>query len=238
MTGLLYLEDQYLKEFQAEITSVIEPKKIILSATAFYPTGGGQPSDTGYLIRLSDSRRFEVTSVRKESGEVVHEVGDEGLVIGDMVKGTIDWEKRYMLMRMHTTAHVLSSIIHLRTGALITGNQLGTDQSRIDFDLEEFDKGDMDRYIKEANALVRQGGAITASYIGRKEAEGDPTLSKLAKGLPQGIEELRIVTIADIDRQADGGTHVHDLKEIGTIVFLEAKNKGKNNRRVYFTLQQ
>ena len=119
---------------------------------------------------------------------------------------------------------------------MITGNQLGEEKSRIDFSLEDFDRDKIDSYFSMANAIIAKNHPVSVSYMSRDEAEKDPTLFKLAKGLPEGIKNLRIVSIGDLDHQADGGTHVNSLEEVGTIVFQSAKNKGKSNRRVYFTL--
>jgi misacylated tRNA(Ala) deacylase len=140
-------------------------------------------------------------------------------------------------MRMHTSAHILSAVFHQEAGALITGNQLNLDKSRIDFSLENFDREKINEYIKKANEVVEQDLPIKVYTMPKAKALTDPTMFKLAKGVPQGIENIRIVEIEGFDRQADGGTHLNSTKEVGKIVFLKAENKGKNNRRVYYTLE-
>ncbi len=235
----LYMDDCYLKEFEATVKSVSQGRFVVLDRTAFYPSSGGQPHDTGTLTRGSDGKVFRVVYAGKFSGEISHEVESpkgEELKPGDKVKGRIDWERRYRLMRSHTASHIISGIINEKTGALITGNQLDVDKCRIDFSLENYDPSLLDDFIKEANTLASQGAPIEISTITRKEAEEMEGVSKLAKGLPPGIEEVRIVNIVGIDRQADGGTHVANTSEIGKITFLKADNKGKNNRRLYFRL--
>jgi misacylated tRNA(Ala) deacylase len=226
----LYLDDSYLKDFEAVVKSVKEDKFVVLDKTAFYPNGGGQPYDTG---KIGD---HQVVFVGKFDGNISHELASPGLKEGDEVKCTIDWERRYKLMRSHTAAHILSAVFHKEASALITGNQLGLDKSRIDFNLEDFDREKMDEYFKIANELVEKDLPVTVSYMSREEADSDQTMFKLAKALPESIKTIRVVAIGDYDRQADGGTHVKSLKEVGPITFIKAENKGKNNRRVYFSL--
>jgi len=237
MEEALYLNGCYLKEFEAEVKEVNNQKYIVLDKTAFYPKSGGQPQDTGKLIRQSDNKEFTVVFVGKFSSQISHEVEEEGLKKGDKITGKINWERRYKLMRMHTAAHILSGIFHQKTGALITGNQLDLEKSRIDFSLENFDREKINEYITESNKIINQDLPIKIYTIPRSEAIKEPNLAKLAKGLPEGINNIRIVDIEGFDRQADGGTHVKSTKEVGKIAFLKAENKGKSNRRVYFTLQ-
>jgi misacylated tRNA(Ala) deacylase len=138
---------------------------------------------------------------------------------------------------MHTACHVLSSVFVKEVGALITGNQLDLQQSRVDFNLENFDREKIQQYINKANDLLATHQEIAISFMPRAEAEKIPELAKLAMGLKQGIEEIRVITIGNIDTQADGGTHVKNTKEVGTIELIKCENKGKANRRVYFTLK-
>ncbi len=232
----LYLQDPYLREFAATVKEVNSGKFIVLDRTAFYPSSGGQPHDTGYIVRQSDNQEFSVLYTGKFSGQVSHEVSMEGLNPGDSVACRLDWDRRHVLMRMHTAAHVLSAVIFNSTGALITGNQLSPDKSRIDFSLEEFDRSALGGWVEEANSLVRKDLPVLVSELPREEAEREPGLARLSKGLPPAIRTIRIVEISGLDRQADGGTHVKSLAEIGTIKFLGAENKGKARRRIYFTL--
>ncbi len=237
MSKALYMDDCYLKEFEAEVKSVKDGKYVVLNQTAFYPNAGGQPYDTGVFVRVSDNKKFNVVFVGKFSGEISHEVSEQGFQVGDKIKGKINWERRYKLMRMHTAAHILSAIFHKQAGALITGNQLDLEKSRIDFSLENFDREKINEYFAKSNKLVNKNLPIKIYTITREEAEKDESIFKLAKALPESIKDIRIVDIVDFDRQADGGTHVKSLKEVGIIEFLKAENKGKANRRVYFTLK-
>jgi misacylated tRNA(Ala) deacylase len=237
MTKALYMDDSYLKEFDAEIMKA-EGSKIILDQTAFYPESGGQLHDEGKLIRLEDNREFKVTNVRKESGEIVHYVDCENdLNAKDKVKGIIDWDRRYKLMRMHTAAHVLSAIINFQTQAMITGNQLGLDKSRIDFDLENFDKAQLEEYFRSANEIISWNLPLKVYTVSIDQMANDKKLCKLAKGLPPGLKEIRVVEIESFDKQADGGTHVKSVGEVGKIKLIDTENKGANNRRVYFSLE-
>lgn len=233
----LYLDNPYLKEFEAKVLEVEREGnniRVILNKTAFYPGGGGQPCDTGFLIK-KNGECVRVVSVRKIGNKIVHEIETGGISEGEEVTGKIDWDRRYKLMRMHTAAHLLSACFY-EEGALITGNQLGEDRSRIDFSLKNFDKEKIKRYVKKANLLIDKGAKIKFYWISRGEALKNPEFAKLAKGLPN-LDKLRIVEIEGIDKQADGGCHVNNLREIGKIEFIKAENKGKLNRRIYFTLK-
>lgn len=230
-----HLEDAYVKEFTTTVTSVKDGKYVLLEETWFYPMGGGQPHDEGLLTRKSDGKEFTVLFAKK-FGEVSHEVDKEGLVPGDEVVARIDWDRRHRLMRSHTAAHVVSALIRKKTGALITGNQLSPEKVRIDFSLDEFDPMMFKGVIDEANALIAKGAPLTFSFMTREQALLEPALASLAKGLPEH-ERIRVVEIVGLDRQACGGTHVNDLKEIGSLEFMKAENKGTKNRRLYFRLR-
>jgi misacylated tRNA(Ala) deacylase len=234
MTKILYLEDPYLKEFATKVVEIIDNKFIVLESTAFYPQGGGQPTDKGTL-RDEKTNEYKILFVQKRDGKILHQSETPvTLSIGAEVVGTIDWNRRYSLMKNHTAAHLLSAVIHNNTGALITGNQLDIDGSRLDFDLEDFDRALIDKFIVECNNLISNDLKINDYWMSRADVEKDPTLCRLAKGLPPILTELHILEIGDVDRQVDAGTHVKSLKEIGKIEFLKAENRGKNNRRVYF----
>jgi len=174
--------------------------------------------------------------LKKENGKILHELGEEGVKQGDQVKGVIDWDKRYKIMRMHTAAHSLAAVFHNEAGALITGNQLGEEQTRFDFNIENFDRELIDKLVKQTNELMVQGKSVNISYKDREEAMKIPSIVKLANAIPPNIKELRLVEIEDIDLQADGGTHVKNTSEVGKIEIVKLDNKGKNNRRIYFSL--
>src|SRR3989344_5581667 len=206
MTELLCLIDSYMKEFSAKITA-IEGKSIVLDKTAFYPHGGGQPSDVGKI--LFNGKEHKVISVKKAGANVLHELDSiDGLHVGAVVHGVIDWHCCYKLMRFHTSAHILAAVIFRETGKLITGNQLDETYSRMDFDVENYSQ----EFLKV------------------------PELVRLKDIMPPAISVWRIVKIGDLDIQADGGTHVKNTSEIGKIHITKTENKGKSNRRVYWEL--
>jgi misacylated tRNA(Ala) deacylase len=235
MTKALYLDDSYLKESDASVASVKEGKYIVLDQTIFYPKGGGQPCDTGKIVK--EDMNYNVVYVGKFSGEISHEVDRSGLKEGDKVHCALDWERRYKLMRSHTAAHVFASLLCTGTGALVTGNQLEEDKIRFDFSLEKFDPEILRQYLDRANELFRKDIPVKWYELPREEALKIPGVVKMAEAFPPNIPRLRIVEIVGVDKQADGGTHVRNLKEIGQIRVLKTENKGKHNRRVYFTLE-
>ncbi|MEA2037734.1 MAG: alanyl-tRNA editing protein [Nanoarchaeota archaeon] len=235
MAEALYLDDSYLKEFEAKVVSIKDNKFVLLDKTAFYPQSGGQPYDTGVLIRKSDNKEFKVVYVGKFSGEISHEVSEPGLEEEDEVIGKIDWERRYKHMRAHTSAHILAESLYRNSGALTTGNQLGDEKCRLDSNFE-YSPELIEKTFKEANEIIEKDLPVSVEYLSREDAEKIPNFTKLAKGLPAEIKTVRIVNIGDYDKQADGGTHVKTTKEVGKIEFLEYNSKGKNNKRIYFRL--
>jgi misacylated tRNA(Ala) deacylase len=231
---LLYLDDTYLKECDATVTTVSDSKYIILDQTVFYPKGGGQINDVGEMTR--DGEVFNVVYVGKFSGEVSHEVDRPGLKVDDRVCCKIDWNRRYKMMRSHTAAHVLITILCNKTNALVTGNELTLEKSRFDFNLENFDRDTFMSCIDEANEIFKKDVPVKTYELPREEALKIPGMVKMAEALPPQVSKLRIVEIEGIDKQADGGTHIRNLREVGQIEFLKAENKGKNNRRVYYRI--
>ena len=231
MTKKLYWDDMYMREFDAEV-ELVDGNRVVLDQTAFNPRGGGLVSDTG---RLNGVRVIEAS---KEGDNVFHLLETPAeLRVGDKVHGVLDWERRYRVMRMHTTAHILSSVVNQETGALITGNQIGPDESRVDFNLENFDRDKMSYYIERVNAAVGKGLEVKTFFMKREEALATPGFVKLAGAMPPSLAELRIVQIGDVDTQADGGVHVKNTREIGKVIGVKTDNKGKSNRRLYFTVE-
>ena len=235
MANALYMDDSYLKKWEAKVVAVKDDKFITLDNTAFYPKGGGQPWDEGFIIK--DQEKFRVVYVGKFSGEISHEVDKPGLEAGDDVSCELDWERRYTYMRYHTASHLISNILYSKADAKITGNQIETDKTRMDFSMINYSPEKLNAYVDEANSIINQDLPITIDYMTRKEVLEKPELARLAVGLPENIKELRIVKIGDVDKQVDGGTHVNHLKEIGVIELTKTVNKGKNNRRMYFILK-
>lgn len=160
------MTDSYLKEFEAKVVEVLEDK-IILDQTAFYPTGGGLPNDIGYITRGSDT--FPVVETRKEDSKILHVVSSSRLKVGDNVTGKIDWNKRYTVMRMHTGIHGLASMFNKLTGALITGNQVDIDKSRLDVNIEKIDRPLIDRVFFETNKELAANRNVKIYSLPREE---------------------------------------------------------------------
>ena len=234
MTEALFMNDSYLKFWNAKVVSVKDGKFIVLDKTAFYPKGGGQPWDEGYIVKNSD--KFRVVYVGKFSGEISHEVDKPGLKEGDQVSCEIDWDRRYTFMRYHTASHLISNILYRKANAKITGNQIGLDKTRMDFSMKDYSPEKLKAYVDEANNIIDKDLPVTIDYMSREEVLQNPEVARLAKGLPE-FNEFRIVKIGEIDTQVDGGTHINHLKEIGIIEVIKTVNKGKNNRRMYFILK-
>ncbi len=231
MTKKLFWEDAYIKEFSATVTSV-DGNQITLDQTAFHPRGGGLVGDTG---RLANVKVLDTT--KGENDSIMHVVDSSaGVSVGEQVHGLIDWDRRYRIMRMHTSAHLLSSIFNKETGALISGNQIEPDKSRIDFSLENFDREKMLAQCQQANDAITKNPPVKTYFMNREEAMKIPGIIKLAAAAPPDVKELRIVEIEGYDIQADGGVHVKSLGEITKIEPLKFENKGKTNRRLYFTI--
>ncbi len=242
MTEVLYYLECYLKEFEATVEKVTDGKYVVLDRTAFYPESGGQPFDTGKIVREEDGAEFDVVYVGKFGDDISHEVtaADEAstsLQPGDKVKGLIDWERRYRHMRMHTATHVVANVIEREAGAQITGNQLGLDKSRVDFSLEAFDREKFAEYEKIANDVIAENHPVNFYLVSREEAEEKLSrLTTLAKGFSEDIKEVRLVEIEGVTIEACGGTHLKNTGEIKGIKIEKLQNKGKSNRRMYFTL--
>jgi misacylated tRNA(Ala) deacylase len=185
-------------------------------------------------MRKADGTEFKVVFAGKFGGHISHEADHPGLAEGDKVHCSLDWDRRHLLMRYHTAAHVLSGIFNKEFGPKITGNQLTTEKGRIDFDLEGFDASYMTKLVAEGNVLIEKDLPVETYYMPREQALKDPNMFKLADKMPPDVPNLRVVDIKGFDYQADGGCHVKSLKEIGRIEFLSVENKGKNNKRGYF----
>jgi len=234
LTVELFLKDHYLRQCDAMVTGLIDEKSVVLDQTVFYPQGGGQPSDTGVLTRENES--FFVSGCRRNGAEIVHVVDKPGLRIGDYVKGTIDWDRRHRLMRSHTSAHLLAHVLFSETGALITGNQLDLDQCRMDFSSQDVGRERLKDFEQKTNDLIARNLAVSTSFEKFEDAVKRPELFRLKDVLPKNLPVLRIVSIGDVDVQADGGTHVAFTKEVGGIEIFDLKNKGAENRRIYWRL--
>ncbi|QIN82173.1 alanyl-tRNA editing protein [Rubrobacter tropicus] len=236
MTEELFLRDSYLKEFRTGVKKV-DGREVVLSETAFFPGGGGQPADKGSLG--IGPVNAAVVDARREGGRIVH-VLDRA--IPDTVKeliGVLDWERRYAHMRYHTALHVLSGVIWRAFDAKVTGGQMRADRARMDFSFPgEWTAevvGEIERLTNEALAGNR---SVKVYELPREEALGNPDLIRTQVNLvPERVKTIRIVEIEGLDTQADGGTHVAETREVGEIELTGHKSKGRQNKRVEFVLR-
>lgn len=239
MTIKLYYEDSYTRNFVSKVTGS-DGNKIFLEKTAFYPTGGGQPNDTGSLT--VGGRTVNVTDVGKHGDDVYHVVDDPSIFpSGIEARGEIDWNRRYSLMRYHTAVHIIDAVVNrmVRVEGSITGSQLYPDRARVDFRLENFNMDTAQKFVDESNAEIIRARTVSVRYMTRDEALQIPNLSRTAPGreLLKSLETVRIVDIEGLDFQADGGTHVSNTKEVGRIIINGIESKGKQNKRLSFHLE-
>jgi len=233
-TELLYLDDSYMRSFEAKVLEVVE-NGIILDRTIFHPRGGGLVSDTGVIIH-SGGKSMVKEALMDDRG-VIHVLEGTLPSVGEQVRGELDWDKRYKIMRMHTALHVLASIVVNRTNALVTGNHVTPDMARVDFSLATFDRKIFEDCVLQANEEMKKGREVRITYMEREKVLSSPGLVKLADRLPPNIPILRVVEIVGLDMQADGGPHVRNTSEVGEIVLVKLENKGKSNKRAYISLK-
>lgn len=239
MTCLIYQTDSYLKEFQAIVTRIdSENNAVVLDSTAFYPAGGGQPCDRGYL--KWEDNAASVIKVKKAGDEVIHFLESTSTfpALGVSVAGQIDWDLRYKLMRTHSAMHILCGVIFRDYGASVTGGDMDPLNGRMDFEFENLHKELVHEIEDAVNAEVRQNRPIRVAILPRDEAFQIPDLIRTKINLlPEGISHVRTVEIVGLDLQADGGTHVNSTDEIGYIRIVDYKSKGKINKRIYISLE-
>jgi misacylated tRNA(Ala) deacylase len=241
-TELIYQRDSSLRTIEATVVGgEAESRLIALDRTVVFPGGGGQPSDEGVLTRLEDGRRLPVIAARKTGDVVWHELGGDGPLpeVADRVHVELDWERRYRLMRMHTALHVLCGVVFRDYGALVTGGNMGPDRARMDFEMDsaDFTPQRVAEIERRANEELRAGRDVHVRILPRDEAFQIPDLIRTKINLlPEGISEVRTVEIAGLDLQADGGTHVQNTREVGTLRVVGTRSKGKANKRLEIEL--
>lgn len=234
MTDKVFYQDSYRKTHHSEVADIVDGG-VILAATIFYPLGGGQPGDTGRLT--IDGRDYRVSDTRyaADRERIVHyiEGGDtDAIRVGDPVDMEIDWQRRHRLMRMHTSMHLICSLID----APATGGAVGETESRIDFDLQG-QAVDKEQLTAELNALVDRALPVSIGSITDDELDRNPGLVRtMSVQPPRGQGAVRTITIEDTDYQPCGGTHVRNTAEIGHLQVTRLKNKGKQNKRISLAL--
>jgi len=236
MTQLLCQSDAYLKEFDATVTAV-NGDLVALNRTAFYPRGGGQPSDVGVLRAGGDE--YRVLEVKKQSGEVWHKL-DRAVTfaVGATVHSVIDWERRFKLMRTHTALHILCGVIFRDYGVSVTGGDMEPLAARMDFELEHMSADFAQQVEEKVNAEIAAARDIRVKVLPREEAFKIPDLIRTKINLlPPEIQEVRTVEIVGLDLQADGGTHVANTREVGRIKIVGHESKGKINKRLRIAVE-
>jgi misacylated tRNA(Ala) deacylase len=226
MTEELFRQDSYLKSCEATVVGV-DDKGVRLDRTVFYPTGGGQPGDSGALT-FADGRVAQVVDAIKGDG-VVHVLAPDAPrpAVGDKVTAAVDWARRYRHMRMHTALHVMSAVIK----GNVTGGQVNADKSRLDFNLEG-EVPTKEFVTDEMSKLIGLDRPVAAQWITDEELESRPELVKtMSVRPPSGAGKVRLLSIEGVDLQACGGTHVARTSEIGRVECVKVENKGKMNRR-------
>jgi misacylated tRNA(Ala) deacylase len=231
---LLFRDDAYLREADARVTAVLEDG-VELDRTLFYPLGGGQPGDTGALIR-PDGSRLAVTDTRKGAapGSVLHLLAPDSPrpALGESLRLALDWDRRYALMRLHTALHVMSCVV----AAPVSGGNIAPDKGRLDFDID-MSALDPVRIEHETNALIARAVDTETVWITDEELDARPELVKtMSVQPPRGAGRVRLLKIPGIDLQPCGGTHVRNIGEIGAIRVLRIRNEGRRNRRVEIAL--
>ena len=233
MSTFLFREDAYATECAAVVTAVDE-RGIQLDRTVFYPTGGGQPGDTGVLRTAAGE--IAITNTVKGDGPdtAIHVPAPDAPAVaaGEMVTATLDWPRRHRLMRYHTALHLLCSIV---PGG-VTGGSIGEDKARLDFDVAT-DSLDQEAIQSRLNALIAAAHPVVPRWIADEELAGRPELVRtMSVKPPVGHGRVRLLDIEGVDLQPCGGTHVKNTAEIGPVAVTKIENKGKQNRRIIIGL--
>ena len=231
MTEFLCYDDSYLREFDATVTAVTAGG-IVLDRSAFYPGGGGQPSDTGVLG--AGDELYAVKRVSRQDGQHVHQIdGPDRPEVGARLKGVLDWERRYQLMRTHTALHVLCGVIWRDYGAQVTGGNMEPLTARMDFEFERMSAEFAAEVEELINKEVEAARPVETLSLSREEAFKIPDLIRTKINLlPPAIKQVRIIDIVGLDLQADGGTHVANTSEVGRIRVVGHESKGRINKRL------
>ena len=230
ITSEIFRDDPYKKECEAKILDFGD-NWIILDQTVFYAEGGGQLGDTG-LIKAGQ-QEIQIENTIKENNLIKHIFNSKfDFEIGDNVTCIIDWDRRYKLMKMHTSLHLLCSLVN----AKVTGGSVGDGKGRLDFNLDF--KPNKEELKDNLNDLIQGNHDITISWISAQELDKNPDLVKTMSVLPPRTNgSIRMVRIGDnIDYQPCGGTHVKNTSEIGLVEINKVENKGKLNKRVAISL--
>jgi misacylated tRNA(Ala) deacylase len=238
MTDKIYSTEAYARSMGARVVRTdVDDNRVLLDRTVFYPGGGGQPHDVGDLWIGDD--RLPVVRVTADRDGVWHWLEGSLPAAGTSLRGELDWERRYRLMRTHTAMHAMCGVIWHRYAVPVTGGNMDAGEGRLDFELPEWNSDDKPAVEAELNAQLRAQLPVEVSFLPRAEADQDPSLIRTKVSLlPAGLTEVRVIDIVGLDRQADGGTHVDSTGEVGSISLATVKSKGRGFRRFRFTLNE
>ena len=231
ITEELFRADSYLKECEAVVDRINDKGGILLDRTVFYPTGGGQPGDTGNLI-TSDGNKIPIVNTVKGDGDenVVHVPADGSVLLspGDTVTARIDWGRRYNHMRMHTGLHLMCAVVPHG----VTGGKIGAVKSSLDFDIGDATLN-KESITEGINKLIADDHPVATRWITGRELDSNPNLVRtMSVSPPRGIGKVRLLDIPEVDLQPCGGTHLARTGEVGRVRVSKIENKGKRNRRV------
>ena len=236
MTERIYSTDSYARAMEATVLDAdSDDRRLLLDRTVFYPGGGGQPPDTG-LLRVGDDA-LVVERVTQDSSGVWHWVSGGLPGRGTAVHGEVDWDRRYLLMRTHTAMHTLCGVVWGKYRSPVTGGNMKPGEGRLDFELPDWDPEDKLPLEEELNRQIQRRLPVDIDFLPRAEADLDPSLIRTKINLlPKSLSEVRVVDIVGLDRQADGGTHVHSTLEVGGVLVRKVESKGKGFRRIRLAL--
>lgn len=227
--------DAYVSAAEGVVVDLVDGG-VVLDRTVFYGRGGGQPGDTG-TIRWADGSVDIVDTIRRD-GRLIHVVeSDETPSPGTPVEGVINWERRYRTMRTHTALHALSGVVFRDFGAKVTGGNMEPGVARMDFELDGISTEFGREVERRLNEELVKGYPTEIITLARHVALADPDLIRTKVNLiPEWVEQIRVVDIVGLDRQADGGTHVRTTLEVGTVSVVKTESKGKANKRMRIEL--
>lgn len=238
MTKRIYSTEAYTRSMSSTVVKADrDGNRVLLDATVFYPGGGGQPHDTGELVIGDD--RLAVVRVTQDSDGVWHWIEGDLPGEGTALTGEIDWDRRYRLMRTHTTMHALCGVVWDRFQSPVTGGNMEPGNGRLDFELPQWDPEDRDPLEQALNDAIARRLPVEVSFMPREEADEDPSLIRTKVNLiPPSVTEIRVIDIVGLDRQADGGTHVDSTSEVGRVKITKVESKGKGFRRIRVALDE
>ncbi|MEJ7743036.1 MAG: alanyl-tRNA editing protein [Nocardioidaceae bacterium] len=235
----LFAVDAYRRHFDADVLQADhDASRVLLSRTAFFPGGGGQPCDTGTLTGSAGA--LTVSRVKREGAGIWHWLAGAAELpeSGAQVSGDLDWDRRHLVMRTHTALHILCGVIWEEFRIPVTGGNMEVGVGRLDFPLESMSTELGARIETRINEEIAAAHDIVVEFLGRDLADADPALIRTAANLiPREIDPLRIINIVGLDKQADGGTHVMSTAEVGQVRVTGTESKGKGNKRIRIAVE-